>query len=76
MLSRGKTHLLIAQYPHLAMAGERCILRSARDLLEELRKAEAPPDQHGIVFETPVLQMVNLASAGHLFIDDIEKASA
>ncbi len=44
--------------------------------MEELRKAEVPADQHGNVFESPVLQMVNLAPAGHLFIDDIEKARA
>ncbi len=44
--------------------------------MEELRKAEAPADQHGNVFESPVLQIVNLARAGHLFIDDIEKAPA
>jgi DNA replication protein DnaC len=74
--SHGKTHLMIAQYRHLALAGGRCILRSARDLMEELRKAEAPADSNREVFESPVLQMVNLAPAGHLFIDDIEKAGA
>ncbi len=74
--SRGKTHLMVAQYRHLALAGERCLLRSARDLMEELRRAEAPPDKDGNVYESPVMQLVNLAPAGHLFVDDIEKASA
>jgi DNA replication protein DnaC len=74
--SRGKTHLMIAQYQHLALAGERCLLRSARDLMEEFRKAEAPPDREGKQYESPVLQLINLAPAGHLFVDDIEKASA
>ena len=50
--SHGKTHLMIAQYRHLALAGGRCILRSARDLMEELRKAEAPADSNREVFET------------------------
>jgi DNA replication protein DnaC len=76
LFSRGKTHLMVAQYRHLALAGEKCILRSARDLMEELRKAEAPPDPHSNVFESQVLQMVNLAPSGHLFIDDIDKAPA
>jgi DNA replication protein DnaC len=76
LFSRGKTHLMVAQYRHLAIAGEKCILRSARDLMEELRKAEAPQDQHGNVFESQVLQMVNLAPTGHLFVDDIDKAPA
>jgi DNA replication protein DnaC len=74
--SHGKIHLMIAQYRHPALAGGRCILRSACDLMEELRKAESPTDSNREVFESPVLQMVNLAPAGHLFIDDIEKAGA
>lgn len=74
--SRGKTYLMIAQYRYLALAGEKCILRSARDLMEELRKAEIPATREDDVFESPVLQMVNLAATGHLFIDDIEKAPA
>jgi len=74
--SRGKTHLMIAQYRHLALGGETCILRSARDLMEELRKAEMPADSNREVFESPVLQMVNFSAAGHLFVDDFEKAPA
>ncbi len=72
--SRGKTHLLVAQYRQLIMQGARCELRSARDLMEELRKAETPAQNDKEVFESPVLQLVNLSEAGHLFIDDIEKA--
>lgn len=75
LYSRGKTHLMIAQYRHLALSGEKCELRSARGLIEELRKTDAPPDS-GKEFISPVLQLVNLAPAGHLFIDDIDKAPA
>jgi hypothetical protein len=44
--------------------------------MEELRKAEAPPDQHGNMFESEALKLANLAPAGHLFVDDIDKAPA
>lgn len=74
--SRGKTHLMIAQYRFLVLAGETCILRSARDLMEELRKAEAPVESEKEVIPSLVFQLVNFAPSGHLFIDDIEKAPA
>ena len=74
--SSGKTHLMIAQYKHLALARENCVLRSSRQLMEELRKAEAVPANGQEPFESPVLQMVNLAKTGHLFWDDMEKAAA
>jgi DNA replication protein DnaC len=74
--NRGKTHLLVAQYRHIALLGERCIIRSARDLMDELRKAEIPPQSDKDVFESAVLQMVNMAPTGHLFIDDIDKITA
>jgi DNA replication protein DnaC len=73
--SRGKTHLMVAQYRHLALAGEGCLLRTARGLIEELRKHDTPPENEK-EFISPVLQMVNLSDAGHLFIDDIDKAPA
>jgi DNA replication protein DnaC len=75
LFSRGKTHLMIAQYKHLALAGEKCVLRSARDLSDELRKAEASAEP-GKEFVSSVLQLVNLSESGHLFIDDIDKAPA
>lgn len=76
LYSRGKTHMLICQYRYMALAGDRCLLRSAREVIEELRKAEAPADNNREAFESPVLQMVNTARSGHLFIDDIDKAPA
>lgn len=75
LYSRGKTHLLIAQYRALAIAGQRCVLRTARGLIEELRKTEVPADGKQPE-ESPVLQLVNLSTDGHLFIDDIDKAPA
>lgn len=72
----GKTHVLIAQYRYQALAGRNCILRSSKQLMDELRKAEITPPDGEQPFESPVLQMVNLAPAGHLFWDDIEKAAA
>jgi DNA replication protein DnaC len=73
---QGKTRLLVAQYRYLAEYGERCLLRTARDLMEELRRAEAPTEPGKPQFESAVLQMVNQAETGHLFVDDIEKAPA
>ena len=74
LFSRGKTHLMVAQYRHMALAGEKCELRSARSLIEELRKHDT--QEPGREFVSPVLQMINLSPAGHLFIDDIDKAPA
>lgn len=74
--SRGKTHLMIAQYRYMAMRGSKCLLRSARELMEELRKAEVAPDTGHEPAESPVLKMINVANSGHLFIDDIDKAPA
>jgi DNA replication protein DnaC len=71
----GKTWLLVAQYRHLALSGARCLLRSSKQLMDELRKAELTPPQGQQPFESPVLQMVNLAASGHLFWDDVEKAA-
>jgi DNA replication protein DnaC len=73
----GKTHLLIAQYRHMALAGIPCILRSSRQLMEELRKAEAPKQQNDPnEYVSQVWLMANTAPAGHLFWDDVEKAAA
>ena len=74
--SRGKTYLLVAQFRRLALEGRKCILRSGRDLMEELRKAEMMPEQGSAPFESPVLQMISDETVGHLFIDDVEKAPA
>jgi DNA replication protein DnaC len=70
---QGKTHLLVAQYRWMADAGMRCILLSAQELMDDLRKAETPMDGQP-PYESPVLRMVDFAGSGHLFIDDIEKA--
>jgi DNA replication protein DnaC len=71
---RGKTHLLVAQYRWMADQGKKCLLMSAQELMADLKKAEMATDEHP--YQSPVLDMVNNAESGHLFIDDIEKASA
>ena len=65
----GKTHLMIAQYCYLAERGELCALRSPKELVRELQKAEV---DDGYVSE--VLRAARKAERFHLFWDDIEKA--
>jgi DNA replication protein DnaC len=72
----GKTHLMIAQYRFIALAGIKCVLRTARDAVEELRKAYMVEPGGGERFESQILQVVNGTEHGHLFIDDIDKAPA
>jgi DNA replication protein DnaC len=74
--SRGKTYLLVAQYRYLALAGKTCILTTSRALMEELRRAELPPEKGEQQFVSPVLQMINESQDCHLFIDDLEKSPA
>ena len=74
--SSGKTHLMIAQYRFIALAGIKCVLRSARDAIEELRKADLVEPGGGERFESQILQVLNGAENGHVFIDDIDKAPA
>lgn len=73
---QGKTRLLVAQYRWMAEAGKRCILLSAQELMEDLRKAEAPTEHGKEPYESPVLRMIDSADQAHLFVDDIEKAPA
>jgi DNA replication protein DnaC len=73
----GKTRLMVAQYRKLAEAGDKNILlRTAYGLMDELRKAETAPEPGKEEFKSPVLEMVNAAETGHLFVDDVEKAAA
>lgn len=72
----GKTYLMLAQYCSMALTGGNCLLRSAKDLMDELQKATMMPSAGQEPFESPVLQLVNFSKSGHLFIDDIEKAPA
>lgn len=66
---------MICQYRKMAEQGIPCELRTAKDLVDELRKAETPAIEPGTTsFESPILKLVNLSPTGHLFIDDIEKA--
>ena len=47
----GKTHLLYAQYREMVLAGKiRCHVRTTRELVEELRRAEFDED-----FVSPVI---------------------
>ena len=72
----GKTHLLIAQYQRLALAGVPCMLRSSRQLADEMRKAEMAPPAGEEPYESPVLRMMENQAHAHVFIDDIEKTPA
>ena len=65
----GKTHLLYAQYRELASAGQvRCHVRTTRELVEELRRAEFDED-----FVSPVIAAASRRHPYHLFWDDIDK---
>ena len=65
----GKTHLLYAQYRELVTAGQvRCHVRTTRELVEELRRAEFDDD-----FISPVLAAASKPAPYHLFWDDIDK---
>jgi DNA replication protein DnaC len=65
----GKTHLLYAQYRELVTAGQgRCHVRTTRELVEELRRAEFDED-----FVSPVISAASRRTPYHLFWDDIDK---
>jgi DNA replication protein DnaC len=65
----GKTHLLFAQYRQLVTAGRvRCNVRTTRELVEELRRAEFDED-----FVSPVIAAASRRAPYHLFWDDIDK---
>ncbi len=65
----GKTHLLCAQYRELVLAAEtRCHVRTTRELIEELRKAELKDG-----FVSPVIASAWGDEPYHLFWDDIDK---
>jgi DNA replication protein DnaC len=65
----GKTHLFYAQYRELAVAGKiRCHVRTARELLEELKRHELDGE-----FVSPVMTAAHSRSPYHLFWDDIDK---
>jgi DNA replication protein DnaC len=65
----GKTHLLYAQYRQVVISGKmRCHVRTTRELVEELRRAEFDED-----FVSPVLAAASKPAPYHLFWDDIDK---
>jgi DNA replication protein DnaC len=65
----GKTHLLYAQYREIVISGKaRCHVRTTRELVEELRRAEFDED-----FVSPVLAAASKPAPYHLFWDDIDK---
>ena len=65
----GKTHLLYAQYREMVLDGKtRCHVRTTRDLVEELRRAEFDSG-----FVSPVLAAASKTESYHLFWDDIDK---
>jgi DNA replication protein DnaC len=65
----GKTHLLYAQYREMVLAGKtRCHVRTTRELVEELKRAELDDN-----FVSPVLAAVSKPGTYHLFWDDIDK---
>lgn len=65
----GKTHLLYAQYRELVTASQvRCHVRTTRELVEELRRAEFDEG-----FVSPVIAAASRRMPYHLFWDDIDK---
>jgi DNA replication protein DnaC len=65
----GKTHLLYAQYREMVLAGNtRCHVRTTRDLIEELRRAELDDG-----FVSSVLAAASGSTHYHLFWDDADK---
>ena len=65
----GKTHLIYAQYRETVISGKvRCHVRTTRELVEELRRAEFDED-----FVSPVLAAASQPAPYHLFWDDIDK---
>jgi DNA replication protein DnaC len=65
----GKTHLLYAQYQEIVISGKmRCHVRTTRELVEELRRAEFDEG-----FMSPVLAAASKSVPYHLFWDDIDK---
>jgi DNA replication protein DnaC len=65
----GKTHLLYAQYQEIVISGKmRCHVRTTRELVEELRRAEFDEG-----FMLPVLAAASKSVPYHLFWDDIDK---
>jgi DNA replication protein DnaC len=65
----GKTHLLYAQYDEMVMVSKtQCHVRTTRDLLEELRRAEFDNE-----FVSPVLAAASQSSPYHFFWDDVDK---
>lgn len=65
----GKTLLLYAQYRELVQKGTvHCHVRTTRELIEELRRAEIDE-----CFVSPVMKMAGRRGSYHLFWDDIDK---
>jgi DNA replication protein DnaC len=65
----GKTHLLHAQYREMVLAGKtRCHVRTTRELVDELRRAEFDEN-----FISPVIVAASKPGSYHLFWDDIDK---
>ncbi len=65
----GKTHLLYAQHRQTVVSGKvRCHVRTTRELVGELRRAEFDEG-----FVSPVLAAASRPSQYHLFWDDIDK---
>ena len=65
----GKTHLLYAQYRETVLAGKvHCHVRTTRELVEELRRAESDDG-----FDSPVITSAYGPSPYHLSWDDVDK---
>jgi DNA replication protein DnaC len=64
----GKTHLLLAQYRTLVLAGIPCDLRTTAQLLNEIQRMEFDSD-----FLSPVFLHIRCGRRYHLFWDDLDK---
>lgn len=77
---RGKTHLMIAQYRYFVEHDKPCLLRTSKQLIDELKKAELSQayarDAEQEVFRSQVMDAASNAETFHLFWDDCEKAAA
>jgi DNA replication protein DnaC len=66
--SRGKTHLLYAQYRALITTGRRCLVRTTKEILDELMQAEIDRDKG-----SALLNALSSSCQIHVFWDDCDK---
>lgn len=73
---RGKTFLLVAQFRYLIDKGIPCAIRTSKQLVDELKKAELSQGLDAEPYISPVMDAAANYEKFHLFWDDCEKAAA